>query len=167
MRLPLTCLFLALTLPLVGCGGSSLPARLQEVAVDENLAAFPYKDRWISIYPPTDPWVRALGGSGGPMQEIRIDDQITQQTVLFTVQSIGTAVLDSHSPLPEFEIWSGAGGGMYTRCRYQWIEAEARYCCLQIDEFIQAEPEDSGTVRMPGSDQVFRFDHSRQSACVQ
>jgi len=85
---------------------------------------------------PTDPAIRAEGGSGGPVVEITIRDTKSQWTATLGEQSVGERLLVDYHGKPQIEIWGRGGGGYWSRCLYRYLSKE--YCCVRIDEFEES-----------------------------
>lgn len=82
---------------------------------------------------PTDPAIRAEGGSGGPMVEITLRDLKSHWSATLTEQSIAERFLESYRGRPQIESWGRGGGGYWSRCLYRYVSHE--YRCVRVDEF--------------------------------
>lgn len=143
------------------------PRRVGVVDFDRLPVELRHRGRALVVRRPVDPEIRGRGGSGGPMIEIEIAPLGQAQAVVWHVQAFGLALVESATPWPAFEAWSGAGGGVYSRAIYTWDARARAYCATRVDEF-----EDHGdetprpdTVRIAGEGRIVRYARSRPFEC--
>jgi hypothetical protein len=143
------------------------PRRLAEVSLDDLPKTISYRGRPLLVRYPGDPGARALGGSGGPIVEIEVPPAKGSPPVVFEIQTIGLALVESGPDWPAFENWSNAGGGTYTRAVYTWRPHERRYCAERVDEFEDHGDETAAPalVRIAGRGRLVRFARSRPFGC--
>jgi hypothetical protein len=113
-------------------------------------ATISYEGFQITLVTPAEPDVRAAGGSGGPMLEVRVLNARTGETRTFYTQSVCAVLLEPWHGHPQFEIWGRGGGGYWTRGLYRFVSAE--YRPVRYDEFEEAprhNNENAPTVRPP------------------
>jgi hypothetical protein len=143
------------------------PPRLVEIALQDLPRAIPHGRGTVLVRTPDDPEIRGLGGSGGPMVEFVIPGSVAGTEVIFHGQAIGIAMVQSDSTWPAFELWSGAGGGIYTRAVYAWHDAARQYCAVRVDEFEDHGDESLGDnrVQIAGRGRIVRYARSRPFGC--
>jgi hypothetical protein len=87
----------------------------------------------ISRRVPADPELQAMGGSGGPMIEIKVRGLKKDWSATLVEQSVGERLLQFHGGKPQFEIWGRGGGGNWSRSLYRYLSGEYRY--VRTDQF--------------------------------
>lgn len=149
--------------------GPATPRRVAEITLGAIPTTVVYRGRPARVRYPESPEGRALGGSGGPIIEIVITPPDGSSSFVFETQGIGLAVVESGSDWPAFEIWSNAGGGIYTRATYTWSVGERRYCSARVDEFEDHGDETATATALAliGGKRFVRFARSRPFGCNQ
>jgi hypothetical protein len=147
-------------------GPPQIPTRIAVVDLRQLPETTRFERSTVEVRVPSDPETRGRGGSGGGMLEIVVTQPRTAP-VVFLTQAIGLAVVASGTSWPSFEVWSAAGGGIYTRAVYAWRPTERQYCAPRVDEFEDTgdETETPTTVRIAGEDRIVRFARSRAFGC--
>ena len=150
-----------------GAQAPATPRRLAAVSLRALPTTVTYRGRLVRVRDPEAPEVRALGGSGGPIIEIVVTPPDGAAPFVFVTQTIGLAVVDSGCDWPAFEVWSNAGGGIYTRAVYTWRARERNYCSDRVDEFEDYgdETASANAVSLIGSGRFVRFARSRPFDC--
>lgn len=143
------------------------PRRIAEVPLRAIPVTVSYRGRPVQVRYPEEPEVRALGGSGGPIINIAITPPDDSGPLVFRTQATGLAVVESQSDWPAFEIWSSAGGGIFTRAIYTWRPDARRYCADRVDEFEDEgdEPTTPDAVALIGVLRFVRYSLSRPYGC--
>lgn len=143
------------------------PRRVSVVDLNRMPVQLRHRGRLVAVRNPADPEIRGRGGSGGPMLEIDIAALGQARAVIWHVQAFGLAVVESATPWPAFEAWSGAGGGVYTRVIYTWDAVARAYCGARVDEFEDHGDEAArpDTVRIAGEGRIVRYARSRPFGC--
>ncbi len=149
--------------------GPATPRRVAEITLRAIPTTVVYRGRPVLVRYPESPEVRALGGSGGPIVQIVITPPDGSSSFVFETQGLGLAVVESGSDWPAFEIWSNAGGGIYTRAIYTWFARERQYCSDRVDEFEGPGDEvaTAAAVALIGDKRFVRFARSRPFGCSQ
>lgn len=90
-----------------------------------------------------------------------------QPAAVFVVQAIGMAVVTADERWPAVEVWSAAGGGIYTKAVYRWQATRRQFCAATVDEFEDHGDEQpaNGVVLIPGNDRPVRYARSRPFGC--
>lgn len=145
------------------------PARIAEITLRAIPTTVTYRGRSVRVRYPSEPEVRALGGSGGPIIHIDITSPAGTSVFVFETQGIGLALVESGADWPAFEVWSNAGGGIYTRAVYTWRAGERQYCAERVDEFEDHGDETATAGGQPliGGRRFVRFARSRPFGCDQ
>ncbi|MGE3511319.1 MAG: hypothetical protein AB7N65_20810 [Vicinamibacterales bacterium] len=143
------------------------PRRLAEVSLKAIPTTVTYRGRPVRVRYPEAPEVRALGGSGGPIIEVVITPPDGTAAFVWETQGIGLAVVESGSDWPAFEVWSNAGGGVYTRAVYDWRAKERTYCSDRVDDFEDYGDEvaTANAVSLMGVGRFVRYARSRSLGC--
>lgn len=172
MHVPVIAMAMA-SVALAGMAGGqrapATPARVAEITLQAIPTTVTYRGRPARVRYPSGPEARALGGSGGPIIYIDIAPPDGSSVFVFETQGIGLAVVKSGSDWPAFEVWSNAGGGIYTRAVYRWRVRERQYCADHVDEFEDHgdETASAAAVRLIGGGRFVRFARSRPLGCNQ
>lgn len=143
------------------------PRRVADVSLKVIPTTVTYRGRPVHVRYPEAPEVRALGGSGGPIIEIVISPPDGSTGFVWETQGIGLALVDSGSDWPGFEVWSNAGGGIYTRAVYTWRTGERTFCADRVDEFEDYGDEavTANVVPLIDYGRFVRFARSRPLGC--
>ncbi|MBN8733524.1 MAG: hypothetical protein J0L64_23520 [Acidobacteria bacterium] len=86
---------------------------------------------------PDDPERRALGGSGGPMLDITVQDRRTGKRVEFETQGWRVVVEPKAEGMPEVRVWTKSSVTLHVRCDYRFEGGV--YCMRQCAEYEQGE----------------------------
>ena len=89
----------------------------------------------IRYFIPKDPEIQMAGGSGGPIGQIDIKNQKSQKKYSFDFQTVGARILEFYNGLPQFEVWSRAGGGSWCRSLYRF--EKGKFQNMRIDDFTE------------------------------
>jgi hypothetical protein len=115
-----------------------------------------YRGFTIEVERPSDPSVRAGGGSGGPMLTFRVRTP-SGRVESFDEQSIGVRLLEFYHGYPQLEIWGRAGGERYTRELHRLVRGA--YHCVALEEFTRdkstASKPSLSTTLPGGTDRVY------------
>jgi hypothetical protein len=89
----------------------------------------------VTVQVPEDPDIRAGGGAGGPIIEIRVEQLGASRRLTTYQQAIGLWVADRGSKPPAFSVWSKTGVSDFVHCRLQLRRAE--YCAVYCEDYEQ------------------------------
>jgi len=116
----------------------------------------------ITISETTDPEIRQLGGSGGPMMTFTVQKVKNGWKQVFYGQCVGTRWLAPFEGRPQLEIWGRGGGGSYSRSLIRFVHG--KYRRIRTDEFTvfrESATQPSITTTLPRGDEALYFVETR------
>ena len=87
----------------------------------------------VTVARPSDPEITSLGGSGGPILELRVSEAGRPLFRPTTIQAIWLFVRSEKDQLPEFSVWSKTGVSSYVKCRL--VPKATQYCISWCQDF--------------------------------
>lgn len=136
--------------------GWDLPALLaneQQIPLLPEPARADLSSYAVTLDSPSDPGIRASGGSGGPMWLLEVKRKDGKFATRDLIQALHIRVQDRGARPPLFSVWTKTGANHPVYCRYAYMERIRGYCAVFCEDYEVTETE---TRRTPAPRRVYK-----------